>query len=458
MKHTTKHSFKLLGLFLIAALVTLSGCTSSPADKATGQNKADSNPGARKITLDFWTGAVLDQGDFDKLIATYTAKVAPNVEIKLTHLPFNGLDEKMNVAIAANTFPDVYMDGVARLGPMSVRGIAAPLDSYITGDYNLSDVSEGTMKLSKVNGKLMVLPVTANIPQGVMLVNKTLFKQAGAEELLPDPTTRAWSRETFSKAVEKIGSLGNGIYGFGLAAGATDHDKMVDAYIYNDGDDYMDEKYNKMIYNSEKNVRNFEWLLKLASTKYAVPGVAGNKEPNLFELFKQGKIGVMNNNLGYYDIIQKGLKDGTIKGPMDVMFAHYPTTDGKAGKMWISSYGMIVKQQDNAEKMKEAAKFALWMTSGKIDEMNQMLIKKGHIPARNSVLSLIKEPEYKVLAKMPEKVIQNNFIIPNYQQVRKIWFNQFQQAFGNKDYTAKQALDNFVKEAQKTIDEGKQKQ
>ncbi|MDF2961840.1 MAG: transporter substrate-binding protein [Paenibacillus sp.] len=442
----------LLCMFMLVFAIILTGCTTGITDEAGGNKGGNS----QKITLEFWAAPVMGQVDLKKAIQKYTETIAPHVEIHLTNVPFNGIDEKVNVAIAANTFPDIYMDGAARLGPLSVRGVAAPLDSYVTDDYRLDDFLEGPLEMSRVNGKLMMFLAASNFFQGTLLVNKSLFVKAGEEQLLPDPDTRAWSRDKFSKAVEKIGGLGEGIYGLGLAAGAFDHDKFIDGYIYNDGDEQTNAAYDKVIYNSATNISNLEWLVNLVSSPNAVPGAAGNNDANIFELFKRGKVGIMNNNVGYYDMIQRGLKDGSIQGPMEVMFAHFPTTGGNVGKSWLSVYGLIVKKQDNAEKMREAAKFAMWLTSGKDQDINQALyVSKGHLPVRKSIQNLIGEPEFKKLASMPEKPIRNIFIIPNYQQMRKVWFNQFQLVMANR-ITAKQALDQFAQEAQKLLDEAKQ--
>lgn len=444
-------SLKMFIVLLLAFAVILAGCTGGP-DKQTDPS---SDQAAKKVSLEFWTAPIMDQADYEKAIKKYTTEIAPNVDIKLSYVPFNGIDEKVNVALAANTFPDLYMDGSVRVGPLSARGIAAPLDSYITSDYNVGDVMAGPLQLSKVDGKTSMFLAASNV--SVLMINKALFAQAGAEDLLPDPNTRTWTQEKFSKAVEKVGSLGGGIYGMGLAAPSYSHDRYVDGYIYSDGDGFTDEKHTKVTYNSAKNATNFDWLIKLANSKYAVPGATGNEDKALLELFKQGKLGIMNYNAGYYDIIKNGIKDGSIKAPIDIMFAYYPTTDGSVSKVWLSIYGIIVKQQEDADKIKEAAKFAMWLTSGKDKDVNEgFYVKKGQIPVRTSLQSLISEPELKKLGSMGEKPIGNIFNIPNYFQIRKVWANQYQQALLNR-ISAKEALDNFAKDAQKLLDEANQK-
>jgi ABC-type glycerol-3-phosphate transport system substrate-binding protein len=291
------------------------------------------------------------------------------------------------------------------------------------------------------------------------MLNKSLFEKAGASDLLPNATTRAWSRDQFAKAVQKIGALGNGTYGFGLAVGAKDHDKFMDGFIYSDGDEQVEKEFKKITYNTPKNAANLDWLINVATSKEAVPGVTGNKISNVFELFKQGKVGIMNTNTGYADEIRKGLKDGSIKGPLELMYAQFPTGDGSVGKTYVGGNGFAIKKQEDKAKMEEAAKFIMWMTSGKDADVNEAsYVKTVQFPARKSLQHLITDPEEKVLSGMPKKAIINVNMIPNYQQMRQNWFNSFQPAFlKDGKMTASQALANYEKDNQKQLDEGNAK-
>ncbi|TDF92531.1 ABC transporter substrate-binding protein [Paenibacillus piri] len=449
MKRSTSKWWGSLGTLTLSATLVLTGCSSGE----TGTS-AD---GKAKLSLEFWTATGTDQSKFTNIVKRYMKDVDPGVDIKVTYVPTTGIDEKVNVAIASNQFPDIYFDSSPRMVPLAINGVLAPLDSYITPEYNLDDYYKGMLDLSKYKDKLYMLP-TSNSLQALVL-NKALFKQAGAEDLLPDPETRSWTRDKFAKAVEKVGSLGNGVYGLGLGAVQMDHDKYTDGFIFSDGDEFANESYTKMTYNSDKNVKNFEWIINLTKTKGALPGAAGNNITNILGLFKQGKIGMMQ----YYggreiEQVLRGVKDGTVKIPFDIMFARFPTDDGSPGKLYTYSTSYGIKQQQDKAKMDASAKFIMWLTDGKDKELNELsYVEDGALPARKSLKSFLTDPEKQKLMDMSDKTIRNVFLIPNYQQVRKTWFNNFQPAYSGQ-LTAKAALDNYVRDAQKLVDEGLAKQ
>jgi multiple sugar transport system substrate-binding protein len=442
-----KQSFilKLLVWSLVLTLV-ITGCSNSGDNAAT--NKGSSNGGntdkAKKITLEYWTTNAGDQKVYTEIVDSYT-KVAPNVEVKVTYLGTTGIDEKVNVALAANKFPDIYGDSSQRMVPLVVKDVLQPLDEYITPEYNLDDYYKGMRDLSTVNGKLYMFP-TGNSTQ-VLMVNKALFKLAGVENLLPNEETRAWDRDTFEKAVKAIGAL-DGVHGLGLGAVQTDHDKYTDGYIYGNGDEYMNEDYTEFTYNSPQNVETFEWLINLVNSDAAVPGASGNSVTNILELAKQGKVGVMQY-YGSKDVakVQQDIKDGKLDIPFDIMFARFPTKDGHPSKLLAYSTAIGVKRQEDKQRMDEAAKFAMWLTSGKIEELNQLeYVVSGAIPARASLKSYVADPEQQKLMEMSDNVVRNLFMIPTFQENRKLWFNQFQPAYAGQ-ISAQEAMDNFVKNA-----------
>lgn len=424
---------------LCLMLSTLSGCGEG-ASGSGGTSEGDDS-----IVLEFWTTPVMAEEYFVEAIEEYTTEIAPNVKINLSYVPFNGVDEKVNVALGADQFPDLYLDGSVRVGPLAAKGVAATLNDYITPDYNIDEINPAAMEMAMIGDDIKMFVVATNA--SVLMLNKALFEEAGAEEYLPDLETGAWSREDFEKACEMVGALGDDIYGMGLACVAYTHDRYVDGYIYNDGDVYTDSTYSEITYNTPKNVENFEWLIRVANSDYAVPGCTGNEDKALLELFKQGKLGVMNYNFGYYDTVMDAVAEGSVDNPVEILFAHYPTTDGEVGRVWLSNYGIIVKEQEDTAKKDAAAQFAMWLSSGKSEAVNEGLyVEEGQSPVRESLKSLIQEPELQKLCEMPVYTAGNIFCIPNYFELRKTWANQFQPALLG-EISAEEALQNFEEEA-----------
>jgi ABC-type glycerol-3-phosphate transport system substrate-binding protein len=431
--------------------LVVSGCSTGSSTSSTTETNKDE--AAKPVTLEWWSSASLglsQEDEFKQILAEYK-KVAPHVTINYNAIPTTGLDEKMNVAIASGSFPDLYVDAVNRLVPLYIRGVTTGLDSYITSDYNLGDYVSSAKDIMTIDGKLAMFLM--EVRSEVLLVNKDLFAKAGVESLLPDAKTQTWTRDNFAKAVEAIGKLGNGVYGMGLVASEAANDKFLDGYVYSDGDEWTNKEYTKMTYNSPGNVKKLDWIIKLANSPYAVPGAAGTKVTDMYELFKQGKVAVIMNDRGDF---RRETNEGTITNKINYMNAHYPTDDGSKGKLFVNGSGIVVKKQDDKAREKEAAKFALWFSSGKSEIVNKLLYQKySKLPSRKSLQSFITDEQGKAWLAMPEKSINNPVAIPNYLQIRKVWFNYFQQAMlGDGKMPAKDALAAYEKEGQKLLDEG----
>jgi len=407
--------------------------------------------GDSKISLNVWKLPLISLNDFNKLIEEYK-EIAPDVDIQVTELGWKGISEKVNIAIASNTFPDVYIGAVNRLLPLAVKGVTAPLDEYITEDFQLDDYTSAAIKLATFDDKLYFIPMGAGF-YNFLLVNKTLFKEAGVSDLLPDEKTRAWSRDQFAKAVKAISELGIGIYGFALPAGRSDQDKFIDGYIYSDGDSYTNETYDKVIYNSKRNIKNFEWLINLTKSKASLPGSTAMIVDDFVPLFKRGKIGVINNTGNYYFAIQNGLKDGSINAPLDLMIAHFPTWDGKPAKVEIAGEGMAIKKQGDKRKEEAAARFVLWLNNPS-NETAMKILKARNSDARKLWLEEIKDKEWKKKYDILTRVSTSSFPIPGWSQMRDVWFPEFQSALlGVK--SAEEALDTFAQKAQEILNEAK---
>lgn len=401
-----------------------------------------------KTKLVLWTTPIMPESDMQEIVELYNEQ-SEQVEIEMVYVPFFGSDERINIAADQGELPNIYIDGSVRLGPMCERGLVYPLQNYITEEYDLDDIVPGVLDMCEWDDSLMVLPLAVNSSQGTLLINKTLFEEAGVEHLLPAEQSRSWSREMFEEAVSAIASLPGDVFGFGLAAGAYDHDKFLDGYIYNDGTSYVSEDGTLATYNSEENIDNFSWLVNLLNSGCAVPGSASLQDAALLELFLQERVAVINNNIGYCDIVRDAQRNGA---DIDLMIAHYPTWEGTAGKMWMSIYGVAVCQQGTKEEMEMAADFAMWLTSGEVPEVNQRLyVDAQQLPARKSLRWTISDPELQKLSVMPEQTIGNIFVIPHYQQLRKEWYNIYSRALVG-ELLPQDALNQFNALIQQALD------
>lgn len=440
----------MLWLCVIVVVCIVTACASSGThsdDSSQTRSSASPSPSGdtqptqtKQITLEYWQTTFLSQDRIEALVAQYK-NVEPNVDIKISWIPFNGIDERVNVAIASNTFPDVYMDGIQRLAMLADSGISADLKPYITSDFKLDDWNQQVLQMgTDREGALRSL--YTQFSHYPLMINKSLFEQAGAP--LPDESTRTWTRAAFQEAVTKIGSLGDDIYGFGLGAVNRGHDKFVDAFIYNDGDSWVNPEYSQMIYNSEQNKKNFEWLVQITNSEHTVPGTAGNDLSGILEMFKNGKVGIMSFNDGYPQELEKL--------NIDYWIVHPPTWDGSVPKSYVSAGGYMIKSQDDKDKEEAAAKFVLWLNAPDNKELQAIFKDANLVYLRKSAEKPELSPELEYYnTGMVKQSITQLFSLPHYGEMRDLWTSNFQAAFTNAKPPA-QALDDFVVNAQKYLE------
>jgi len=443
----------------VVLALLLAGCSGSDSPEtpvtSTDPSATSAEPSptpAEPVTIDVWIADFASAEDMQGLIDRYTAEVAPHVTINYTHLPWQGIDEKVNVAAAGGTFPDLLGASAFQLAPLAVDGLLAPVDEYLAEpDYDFADVPAELQPLGEVDGTPYIFMV--GVDTQVLMINRTLFRDAGVAGLIPDETDRSWSRDNFVEAVEAISELPD-TYGLGMWDVSPLHDKFLDSFIYNDGDQYTSEGNAEFTFNSSGNVEKYQWLVDVATSEASLPGMTGTTAQNVLDTFMQGNVGVMSHNEGWYGVIQAAIKDGTAAPDLDVMLVHYPTADGSPGAVNAYPRGLVIKDQDDTARQEAAADFAQWLTSGQDEGVNDVLLKKN-IPVRASLVDGVPYDELKAINGMQEKVIRPVYAIPDYPQFRAIWFAIRQPLFApNPPYDAEEALRRFEAEASPLLDRG----
>lgn len=105
----------------------------------------------------------------------------PGIHVVLEQIPdYNEYHQKMIVEYAANAAPDVTMMDPQHFQFLAERGALLPLNQFFkdTPGFSLKNYYPPIVKAHSLNGKLYVLPRDI-APEGLIFVNKKLFKEAG---------------------------------------------------------------------------------------------------------------------------------------------------------------------------------------------------------------------------------------------------------------------------------------
>lgn len=388
-------------------------------------------------------------GDWQRSVASAFMKKHPNVTVEFEHLPWNGGPEKVNVAIASKTQPDILEDGTARGFGYAVRNALIALDDYFT-EVELSDYLEGTWDAGKArDGKHYLFP-WANAPQH-LLYNKNLLRKAGAENLIPKSGERSISFDDF-KAILKAVSKLEGVYPTATWAGNEQGDSATNAVIWGYGASIFNSAFDKIIFNSPEGAKGVEFMVSLIKEKLAMPGAETLKATDVTELFKQQKIVVLlGGNPGNYAAVNNDIKAGKIAN-FEMDWTMYPTAPGVKPSFYANPIGYLAFKSDNSYQEKYAVELAKFATN---TENSKALKATSLFPARISAGNLYFGDVYMSWCSKVIKYARDpGLSSPAYAQMRAALFPEMQAAYtGTK--TPQKALDDFAVKAQAEVDKFK---
>ena len=450
---------------VIAVLMTASvftGCgknTAKEPEKSTTAAVTTVAEKAKPVTIKYWAysrwkGIKGDEptgeyGDWQKSIAKAFTDKNPNVTIEFEHLPWTGGPEKVNVAIASKTQPDVLEDGTARFFGYAARNAILPLDDSFTKE-ELADFIEGAWDLGKYkDGKHYLFP-WANLPQFFMF-NMDLVKKAGAEGLLPKNAEKAWTYDEFKAFLKGVSKL-EGIYPTAIFAGNEQGDSATNAVIWGYGAKIFNETLDKIVFNSPEGVKGVEFMQSLIKEKLTMPGAETIKATDLMQIFEQGKmVTLLGGNPGNYATFENDVKAGKFT-KFEVGWAQYPTAPGVKMAFYANPIGLAAFKSGDADKEKTAIAFAKFATN---TENSKALKVAKLFPARKSTGDLYAGDAFMGWCNSIMKYARDpGLASPAYAQMRAALFPEMQAAYSGTK-TAKQALDDFAKKAQAEVDKVK---
>lgn len=145
------------------------------------------------------------------------------VSVDTELLPFGQLFSGLEVRLQArNENPDLYYVDGPLTASYTVRGHLTPLDDILP---NASDIyTPAALQQGSVDGKLMSVPVESSTV--VMLVNNTLFKDAGIDAPTGDPQAR-WTWKEVIDAGKKISALADDTWGFNFHFGDSPYMALI---------------------------------------------------------------------------------------------------------------------------------------------------------------------------------------------------------------------------------------
>lgn len=216
---------------------------------------------------------------FEEVAAAFEA-VNPDININVEVVPWDTLLQRLTTDIAGGASPDLSIIGTRWLLDFAEQGIAEPVDAYLTPEFK-STFIDTFMAPSVMDGQIMGLPVAASAR--AMLVNMDLFEQAGATP----PTT--WAE--LYEASQKISALPDA-FGFGLQGKEIETDAYFYYGLWTFGGDILKADGSSGL-DSPEAIEAATFYKKMIDEGLTQPSPTNYNREELFNLFKQGKVGVI---------------------------------------------------------------------------------------------------------------------------------------------------------------------
>jgi ABC-type glycerol-3-phosphate transport system substrate-binding protein len=189
--------------------------------------------------------------------------------------------------LQGGTQADVFYGYMTDLGQVLDAGQAEDITSYVNASTvpNWGNIIQGAKDVFTDNGKLYALPYSA-YTMG-LVINKTLFKQAGLDPTKP-PTT--W--QDVAAAAKKIAALGNGIAGYSEYSAGNTGGWHFTAELYSRGGQVVSKDGKSATFNDEtgqavlKNLHDMRFTDNSVGTKQLL------QWPDLLTNAAAGKVGM----------------------------------------------------------------------------------------------------------------------------------------------------------------------
>lgn len=463
--HKSKQKSLLLAItaLLLTFMTACSGSSTSNSDnnvQPTTQAKASEKPVAEEtvkpadpVEITWWnfpnfTALDGEVGKFEKqLIAAFNEK-HPNITVNLEMLTFEGGPEKLNVAIATDTAPDVIYDAPGRIIDWAKNGLLAPIDDMFTPEVR-GDIEQAIIEQSSVDGTMYMYPF--NTGPFTMAVNKTLFEDIGALDLLPLASEdRTWSVEQFEAALQAVKEKAPDVIPVGFFAKSQAGDQGTRGFITNlAGSTFLNDTNDAIALNNEGGVAALEWILNASEQGWLAEGASSMAASDHNDLFLQGKMAFAIN---YSAVLKTQFAPNKTSDFEDVLLP-YPTVDGKAPILEPFLGGLSIFDNGNAEKIEASKAFIDFLVND--PEWSITALKQtGGLSARNSVTGIYDGSEYAYSELARKFITTPPTIADGYAEIRTYWFPALQQVL-LKAATPVDALAEFERLGNEAIAKGK---
>lgn len=410
-----------------------------------------------EVTITFWTTPVLpDEATMQGFVDAFE-KANPNINVELEYQTWEGIAEKLQIALSTDATPDVYLDGAARTAGLPALGVLAPVDDVFN---SFNDWNDSVKNFGVIDGTHYLIPAT-QIGACSLTVNVTLAKELGVYDMLPEDRM-TWTLQDFYDFVEACTKAGadKGIKGTCLYAGSQTSDDITYSLMLSNGGLIIDKENNVCVANSAACVEAIEILGNIVKNGYCLDGAALLDDSGTLTPFYNGQYVVALNMQSPNALVEleNMKKEGYIDEVPDIRAYGIPTAEGKtmSSACWGANGLAIFDNKDEA-KVNASKEFVKFLMGNKDFIEAVWNAVPNYSPSRNCGAKFTAEnpavaEETEFRQQLTAKYANFEFgIIDSYwSEVRSYFYPELQAVYSGTK-TAQDAMDSFAANVDKVL-------
>jgi ABC-type glycerol-3-phosphate transport system substrate-binding protein len=373
-----------------------------------------------------------------------------DIDFALRGIEAGGTTTYIDAAVAAGTPPDVYFDSRFRAKKFYSAGLFEDMAPALTEEDKAA--YDPTIFGASVapDGTLWSIPCSGGLWN--YIVNKTMFEEAGLEDLLPAAPDYTWTTEEFLEACRAINDPPDH-YCTAFFAKTPSFDVATNNFMggFPGCDSYYDTEKGEFIASSPECMEVWEFLHTLVEEGLAVPGPAGFVDDDIDPYWMRQDVAMQGGSNWYAGITKRGIEEGTVE-PFEYLLVSFPNKPGAPPPPVATGdpYVWTVFKQDDPKKLQAIYDLVNYMQQPEI--ASEIAGGWATMPVRTDAPNPFEgDPDNTAWLEASRKFGTRDYYysgdVPcNFNEVRQAWA-EARQAFWDVDADIQAVMDEFDERA-----------
>ena len=359
--------------------------------------------------------------------------------------------QKLDIAVASGLPPDIMVSTSGIALKYAPFGLLESFDELIT-EEDVDDFGP-FYEFSEYEGKHYFLPLIGG--SRYLIGNRQIFRERGAEHLLPTEGDRRWSFDQFLQAAkattfDRDGDGKIDVYGFAMSFQRDAPEQQQMPFFWGHGAFMFNAEGDSLTISSKAGVEALQFMVDLEHRHRVIPpGSAGMRRVDVTDLWNLGRVAMTMGHHGTLISHELALKSGAIApGVIELYPMMYPSKPGISPHVFVVADSPCVFKQTDPLKRRLVLEFVKYMTD--TEHARQVSYAITTLPTRKSAMDIWSNHPFQQyvlrVAKYGSKDGIQGFNIPLRNMIRSSI-----QAAMSTQLTPKRALDDLVRRGNRFI-------